>query len=337
MRVLRSLLITVAKVLVVLVVGVALAIVILRVLNPRPGDSVGWRESAAMPQGRGEVASAMVGKRLVVIGGLHGIASTSRSVHVYDARFDAWLPAPRLPEPRHHAAAATVDGIVYLAGGAASATDWTPADDVWGAEPGGRWRRVAAMPEGRQGHAMVALQDKLYVVGGVGRTDDTLIYDVTDERWTRGAPIPAGRDHLRAVEWNGEIWAIGGRAGAPTDRVDVYDPRRDRWTRGIDLPEPMSAMAVGVVRGQLHVIGGEDPRFFRGGVLSDHVQLDEGAERWEERPRQMLPVHGAGFGVFERSLIVAGGASRQGAMSVLSWTNVTQTYTVRPLREFQPD
>jgi hypothetical protein len=96
-------------------------------------------------------------------------------------------------------------------------------------------------------------------------------------------------------------------------------------------------MAVGIVENELHVVGGEDPRFFRGGVLREHFQLEENGERWQARPQEMLPVHGAAYGVFERSLIVAGGAARQGAFSVLSWTDRTQVYTIRPTRESVAD
>jgi N-acetylneuraminic acid mutarotase len=187
---------------------------------------------------------------------------------------------------------------------------------------------MASMPEGRQGHAMVSLGGKLYVVGGAGSSDDTLIYDISSDEWTRGAPLVAGRDHLRAVAWDDGIWAIGGRAGAVARRVDVYDPRKDRWTRGPALGVPMSAMAVGVIGNDLHVIGGEDPRLIRGSVLRQHFALRAGARRWLPRPRALLPVHGGAYGVVGDSLYIAGGASRQGALSVLSWTSVTQSYGV---------
>jgi N-acetylneuraminic acid mutarotase len=326
-----------ARVLIVVVVGLLIAVVILRLTNPRPSDSIGWRQKAPMPDTRGETASAVVGKRLVVVGGLSGVASTSRATSVYNPTFDAWLRGEPLPRPRHHAAASAWGRYVYLSGGAPGATDWTAKSDVWRSRPGERWRRLAPMPEGRQGHAMVAHDDKLYVIGGVGDSDDTLIYDIASDSWTRGAPLPRGRDHLRAVVWNGDIWAIGGRAGSVSDRIDVYSPRGDRWIRGPALPVGMSAMAVGVIANDLHVIGGEDPRFFRGGVLQHHFMLRADEERWQARPKAMLAVHGAGYGVIDRTLYIAAGASRQGALSVLSWTNVTQSYTVRSQREIARD
>jgi hypothetical protein len=87
----------------------------------------------------------------------------------------------------------------------------------------------------------------------------------------------------------------------------------------------MSAMAVGVIDDELHVIGGEDPDL-TGGVSKKHFVLERGSDRWREAPVPVLPVHGGAFGVYRGRLIVAGGASRQGALSTISWTGVTQSF-----------
>lgn len=341
MRTLRALIRFVVRVLVVVVVAIALAVVILRLTNPSPRASIGWDAQAPMPDARGETASAVVGEQLVVVGGLRGVTTVSDQVSIYDIRRDRWTRGPKLSVGgRHHAAAAAVGGRLYLTGGASSATDWTPRADLLSFAPADGWRTETDMPEGRQGHAMVSIDDRLYVVGGVGETDRTLIYDVSRARWTFGAPLPEGRDHIRAVVWDGRIWALGGRDGEPTRRVDIYDPLQDEWTSGPPLPEPMSAMAVGVLRDELFVVGGEDPSFIGGHVSNDNFMLaleaPEGEPRWQRRPEPMLAVHGAAFGTSERSLVIAGGASRNGALSIVSWTNVTQTFSVLPSLRAEP-
>lgn len=342
MNILRRLVRLVVGVLVVVVVAVALAVVILRLTNPSPEASIGWDAQAPMPDARGETASAVVGDQLIVVGGLRGVTTVSDQVSIYDIRRDRWARGPKLSVGgRHHAAAAAVGGRLYLSGGASSVTDWTPRTDLVSFETDDGWDSESEMPEGRQGHAMVAIDDKLYVVGGVGETDRTLIYDVSRARWTFGAPLPAGRDHLRAVVWDGRIWALGGRAGEPTRRVDIYDPEDDAWTSGPALPEPMSAMAVGVLRDELFVVGGEDPSFFGGHVSNDHFMLaleaPDAEPRWQRRPEPMLAVHGGAFGTSDRSLVIAGGASRNGALSIVSWTNVTQTFNVLPSLQAVPN
>lgn len=310
----------------VLVAVVVFGALILQALNPKPKESAGWALGLPLPLERGETASTVLDGKLVVVGGLRGLTTVSNEVTILDTESGRWRTGGTLP-PLHHAAAAAVGGVVYVSGGARSVTDWTPTDDLRGFVLGKTAIGGATkMPEGRQGHAMVALHDKLYIVGGVGETDRTLICDIKKKKWTFGAPLPYGRDHLRAVVRGGQIWAIGGRDGAPTTHVDVYDPKRDVWLPGPALPEPMSAMAVGVLGHDIHVVGSEDPRPLRGGVSGKHYVLRLKSDRWETAAPPPLPVHGAAYGVIGGKLVIVGGASRNGALSVISWTNVMQIF-----------
>lgn len=321
-RVLRVAVLAVVLV-VVLLVGTALVLI---ATNPSPTASDGWDRGADLPQQRGEVASAVAGGELYVLGGLAGPAATSTAVHAYDPETDSWREVADLPEPRHHAAAAELDGTVYVAGGAASATDWSPRAEVWALEPSEQqWEQKARMPEGRLGHALVAMDGRLHIVGGEGSGTEVLTFE-PGEGWSHGAPLGDSRDHVRAVPRDGEIWALGGRTEEVFEWVDVYNPESQAWRAGPSLPEPLSAMAVGVIGGDLHVVDGEDDSLLTGGILARHVVLPEDAEAWEEAPDSMLAVHGAGYGVIGDELIIAGGASRHGLLSILSWTEVTQRY-----------
>jgi hypothetical protein len=322
----RRLLFVLGYLLGALVVVFAIALIVLRVTNPAVRKTSSWGRLAEMPEQRGETASAGAGNRMIVAGGLYGVGRTADSVYVYDMARNEWTRGRSLPAPRHHAAAAAIGDHVYVSGGSPGATDWKPTDTLWRAKPGEAWRSLRSMPEGRQGHAMVALNGRLYVVGGVGASDRTLIYDPARDVWTTGAALPSGLDHLRAVAWRGEVWAIGGRDRAPTRRVDIYNPATDGWRSGPDLPGPMSAMAVGVLGDGLHVAGGEDPGLVGGRVIDEHYVLAQNGRRWVAADRLMLPVHGAGYAVLNGRLIVAGGAAREGLLSTIAWTAVTQRY-----------
>ena len=110
-RILR--LLAAVPLMVVFVVAVVLLVVF--ATNPGPRESPGWTLLAPMPGARGETTTAVLEDRLYVIGGLTGVvASASDAVSVYDPASDAWTDGPALPEPRHHAAAATLDGTIWL-------------------------------------------------------------------------------------------------------------------------------------------------------------------------------------------------------------------------------
>jgi hypothetical protein len=312
---------------------------------PRP-DGDGWHRLRDLPRPRGEVAAAFAlpgpnvpplcpaepcGPQLVVAGGLAGpFGRTVTDVDILDARSGRWRRGPALPEPRHHAAAASLAGAVYVSGGSRRTTRWRPERNLWVLQPGSdSWDRLPDMPEGRMAHAMVAVGGRLYVIGGRGRTSRVLIYDPATG-WRAGAAMPGPRDHLAAVAAGDRIYAIGGRARGVLRRVDVYDTVTDAWAPGPALPEATSGMAAGLLRdGRIHVVAGEDPGIVGGGVLDRHFVLDLASGRWDRGPRPLLPVHGAAAGEVGGILVVAGGSRRQGAWSVLAWTGVTQRFDPR--------
>lgn len=317
-----------------LLVAFGALIVSLGVTTPEPRGAAGWQRLPDMPRPRGEVASAVShppsgSPKLFVIGGIGGLGSTTRDVHVYDAAASEWNRAPSLPDGRHHAAAAGIGGTVYVSGGAKRATNWKPERNLWSLSAGARaWTLLPALPEGRMGHQMVAIQGRLYLIGGRGGAA-VLIYNAARKEWVRGASMPAPRDHLAAVVVGESIYAIGGRDDNLLARVDVYDSAADTWERGPDLPEPMSAMAAGLLFGGIHVVGGEDPSTFGGGVIDRHFQLDLETGEWTGAARPILVVHGAAAGAIDGRLLVAGGARRQGSLSVLGWTGLTQSYQAK--------
>jgi N-acetylneuraminic acid mutarotase len=324
-------------VLLLLVVGLGvLAVVVLVVTNPAPRDAPGWSLAAPLPEGRGEVASAVADGRLFVIGGLAGAPPRSADeVNVYDAGSDAWTAAPALPEPRHHTAAAGLDGSVFVSGGASGLTDWTPLANLWQLPAGAdSWLELPEMPDPRYGQRMVALDGLLYVVGGQGGSGEVLIYSPAERRWTLGAAMPAVRDHLAVVAVDDEIWAIGGRDGGLTARVDIYDPASDTWRDGPALPAATSGAAEGAGEGLIFVSGGEDPQPTGEGVFDRHWWLDtsDSAAVWQAVPPPPLAVHGAEGALIDGRFYIPGGASRAGGLSFMSWSDDLQVLEIAALR-----
>lgn len=348
MRALRRALKIVALALVVLLVigGAFLGNLLTSNAYPRPeGD--GWLRLQDMPRPRGETGATIVvpgppgtadicpkgpcDPQFLVAGGMRGLlAKTVASVDILDAGNGKWRAGPDLPQPRHHPAAAAIDGAVYVSGGSRRATNWKPERNMWVLRPGSdTWDRLPDMPEGRMAHQMVAANGKLYVIGGRGESSRVMIYDRTSG-WTEGAALPGPRDHLGAVLVQGKIFAIGGRRSSVERRVDIYDIATDTWSEGPPLPAPTSGMAAELLAdGRIHVVGGEEPGSFGGGVVDRHFVLDLPTFRWANGPKPLLAVHGAASDEIAGVLLIAGGARRQGTLSVLAWTGVTQSFNPR--------
>lgn len=339
-----------ATVALLLLVGVLVGVgayLFLLATAPEPRETDAWTLGPAMPSARGELATAVAHagpcpdspcpdlERLFVLGGLSGLARTEDRVESFDPGREAWTEEPPLPAPRHHPAAAGFAGAVYLSGGTEDVRQpWSPEADFWRLEVGGEaWEELPPMPEGRWGHRMVEHDGRLYVIGGHGPTSRVLVYE-PGEGWDAGAEMPTPRDHLSAVVVEGRIWAVGGRAPESLARVDVYDPDADRWAEGPDLPEPTSGAAEGVVDGVVAVFGGEEPALVGGRIFDRHWMLDPHAPDpvWRPAPEPPLAVHGADGAVFQGTVVIAGGASRHGALSVTAWTDAFQ-WLAAPLRE----
>lgn len=338
----RSLLQGVGIILLAVALAAAGVVAWLFLTSPGPREpTAGWSLAHPLPSARGELATAVgharpcpdppcpEAERLYVIGGLAGLARPQARVAAYDAAEGLWREAPSLPAPRHHLAAVGWEGAVYAGGGTSDVTrPWTPRPELWRLPAGAdHWEPLPPMPEPRWGHRMVVHEGRLYVIGGEGPTSRVLIY-TPQVGWRPGAEMPVPRDHLSVVVANGRIWAIGGRAPGSLARVDLYDPASDRWEPGPDLPAPTSGAAEGVLEDVIYVLGGEEPAL-RGQVYDRHWMLDARAAspRWERAPPPPLPVHGADGVVFRGSMVIAGGASRHGLLSVTAWTDLVQRLT----------
>jgi len=345
LRAIRAVLVVVAL-FAVLATG---ALGLLYAIPPQPRAAEGWQLGPALPARRGELAMAVAhvepcptppcptAERLYVLGGLSGLFKPLARVTVYDPNLKAWSAGPPLPEPRHHLAAAELAGAVYVSGGTDVAglslghQYWPPRENFWRlAARSEQWENVGPMLEPHWGHRMVAHDGRLYVIGGRGPSGRVLIY-TPGSGWTTGADMPRPRDHLSVVAVGGRIWAIGGRDPRSLARVDIYDPATDSWQPGPDLPAPTSGAAEGAIDGVIFVYGGEEPSFLDGSVNDRHWMLDTRSERrrWHPAPAPPLPVHGSYGAVLQDNLVIAGGATTHGALSIVGWSDALQTL-VRP-------
>jgi non-specific serine/threonine protein kinase len=272
-----------------------------------------WRAVRSAGTARQQLASAVVGGRLWVAGGLTRNRATTE-VEAYDPAIDTWTPEPPLPLALHHAAAAAYRGEVVVVGG------WTPhganlsatASNQVFALHGGEWVALPAMRHGRAAGAAAVAGGKLVVVGGQagGRlVPQTEVFD--GRAWRDAAPMPTPREHLAAASDGRYLYAVGGRdlsADRNTGALERYDPATDRWTKLAPMPKPAGSLGAAIVRGHLVAVGGEGPDSVLGAVQS----FDLRAGAWSELPDMRTPRHGTAVAAFGDTLFAVGGARSPG-------------------------
>ncbi|MDQ3654371.1 MAG: hypothetical protein M3457_04735, partial [Chloroflexota bacterium] len=236
----------------------------------------------------------------------------------FDSTSSAWTERAALPEPRHHAGLAALDGYVYLAGGHDHESQ--AVDTFWRYDPDGdAWQELPTLPQGPRGAlGLAALDGKVYAVGGSSgdlsgpATADCACFDPATMEWTAIEPMPTAREHLAVAATGGLLVAVGGRNGAEINgwmaaATEVFDPATGTWDwkdRAL-LPVPRSGMGVAATEDSVIVIGGEGID----GLYLDVNRYDPVANTWNTLPSLPGGRHGAASAYADGSLYAIGGST----------------------------
>ncbi len=230
-----------------------------------------WTSAAALPRGANHVGVAFVGERLYAVG---GFIEQNRRPHdqcfVYDIASDRWREIARLPGVDGSGASGAIgcaafDGRLHAVGGAIGDTNETKKSIdrhlVYDADAD-RWTTRAPLPTGRDHLGIVAVGDRLHVIGGrvdAFNTNSDLhhVYDDATDRWEQRRPMPTPRSGHGSVLYRDRIFVMGGEG---TNRVfgqlEGYDPATDAWLQYEPMPTPRHGMGAAVAGDAIHVAGG---------------------------------------------------------------------------------
>jgi len=207
----------------------------------------------------------------------------------YDPANDSWKALAPMPTRRGSPVAATVNGKIYVIGGAST-------------HPGSK---ETAVHPARPHRALSAVEE----------------YDPATNSWRPRSPMPTARNHAAIGVVKDKIYVIGGRIGSgfvgtssPTDVVEEYDPATDQWgVLKARMPTPRSAVAWGVHGGKIYVAGGEAQRDEFMAAFRALEVYDPAQNRWTILPRMPIPRHGlAGAVVGNRFHLVSGDVQSAG-------------------------
>jgi N-acetylneuraminic acid mutarotase len=124
------------------------------------------------------------------------------------------------------------------------------------------WIDLAPVLVPRQEVAVAAVNEKLYLIGGISGTKSLTSveeFDPATGAWRIIAPLPQPRHHAAAAAIDGSLFVIGGFATLafdPQNNVYRYDVASDRWTEVAPLPSPRGALAAAAIDGKIYAVGG---------------------------------------------------------------------------------
>jgi N-acetylneuraminic acid mutarotase len=143
------------------------------------------------------------------------------------------------------------------------------------------WTSKAPMQQARAGLGVVAVNGKIYAIGGttaggqyppdvsrggfVGTNEE---YDPATDTWTTKASMPTPRDYFAIAAYQNKIYCIGGAVGFTFDErtrlygyiessvTEVYDTVTNTWETRASLPYAELNLQAQVVNGKIYVMGG---------------------------------------------------------------------------------
>jgi len=129
------------------------------------------------------------------------------------------------------------------------------------------WKTMAEMPTARNGLGVVAVNGKIYAIGGENgdatlRTNEE--YDPATNMWTTKASMPTARSRFAIAVYQNKIYVMGGTTGSgnimgqelATDANEVYDPLTDTWETKTPLPTPRQDLGAQTVNGKIYTLSG---------------------------------------------------------------------------------
>ncbi len=177
----------------------------------------------------------------------------------------AWVTLTSMPAPRLEFATAVLNDLIYVIGGRdalALVTPKTPVSGVQVYDPSDdTWSTAPSLPIPAAGSRAVTVNDKIYVIGGVGQGgiggDSVFEFDPATQLWTTKTSMPEIRTDTAIATQGGLIYvAGGGNAGFTSSSLFRYDPAMDAWTAGSPMSESRKGASAAVVGGQVLVYGG---------------------------------------------------------------------------------
>jgi hypothetical protein len=144
--------------------------------------------------------------------------------------------------------------------------------------------------------------------------------------------MPTPRYDFGVTVVNGEIYAIGGRAGKvysgeyrPLQTNEMYDPVSDRWAAKAPMPTARFYFAIAAFQGKIYVFGGQKGYNMSGSgepILCPSTEVyDTVTDTWETKtpmptPRTQLSANAVG----ERIYLISGSKNEVYDPSTDSWT-----------------
>jgi hypothetical protein len=243
--------------------------------NPGPSDVASATDTATVvvPEGcvespwspidpvntarsRAGLAYSLFNGRFYLAGGEASAGNRDNPIEEYDPGSGMWTDKAHLLTGVSNSGAASAGQYIYVPGGFNGSTGIAGMQryDV----QSDMVISMTAMPKANFAHAVVTLDDKIYVLGGspAGAISNTnYIYDIGANSWITGTAVPTPVNYPAGATDGTYIYLLGGTPG-DLATVQRYDPVADSWDALPDMGTGRGGAGAFFAAGYLWVVGG---------------------------------------------------------------------------------
>lgn len=218
-----------------------------------------------------------------------------------------WEREPATEVARSENPAVVLDNTIYTMGGLVSTPQGTGAtDSVERYEVGSQgWESVISLPTGRHHSMAVALESRIYHLGGMDGSGFNPVATAwaldPGQGWTEIADLPEPVGAGAAAVIDGTIYVVGGVARGTA--LFAYDSSADAWESLAGMEQPREHVAAVALDGKLWVLGGR----WGEEMLNTVEVFDPVTGTWSSGPPMTEARSGFGATVVRERIMVAGG------------------------------
>lgn len=252
-----------------------------------------------------------------------------------------WTTKRPMPTPRTELGVATVNNRLYAIGGYSGTAlpgsvlqtveEYDPTTDAW--------TRKADMPTPRRQLVVVAVNGRIYAIGGVDFTSNTSSvtysyateeYDPATDTWTAKASMPTdggansilGNRFIGGAAANGRIYiAVYNNPGTPwLTHAHEYDPATNTWTSKTAPPFNYTRYAVASHGNTIYALSD----------IGEFAEYDPSKDAWTIRPPTTTSRFRTGLTSSGGKVYSAGGGTGSSAVSTVEeFDPITHNWAVR--------
>ena len=276
-----------------------------------------WQPLPPLNHPRAAAAAAVVGDRIVVVGG-QANGKLVPETEVFDG--ESWTDVSDIPTPREHLGAASDGRYLYAVGGRElSAAENLPALERYDPR-NDSWTKLSDMPEASGAVSAAYVGGRVITVGGESSTsasDAVQGYDIKRQQWSELPALPSPRHGVAVAALKDSIYAIGGAAvpghvestqtavaldlsGAPAAETNA----NLEWRSVVDAPSARQYSATTEVGGRVWLFGGIGADE---SATADTAAYDRAINTWTSGPKLPRALHHFAAVTYDGEAVVIGG------------------------------